>query len=315
MNVNLSGFKYNQHGTSHWRLVRLVISLVALGAIAYGIGHMTRLKWSQVENFFKGKIAAWKMATIVSSISVTAVVLAIIFHKATRGKDSAYDKLNTIHDQVPGRGKFWGDQHWVPIKITRGNDRAANDFILDTSTLDNNGKGACFAYNHKPCSMAEVIAVETALAVPIYIPAVAIYHLLAWPLAAYKNKTNPICELGKSLWRVVQSPFYGLAYFIALLYVLIDPRNGRKLAANIERDWNKGALLENSCWIANGSHKYNADKQTGMDLGRNNHGGFYITGCFQPVAVIQVEGYQVQSAKLTNGHETSLQIEQGWSNA
>jgi len=288
-----------------------VLTLAALGGIAYAIGHMTPLKLPQVANFFKGKIAAWKMVTIVSSISVTTVAVAIIFHKATRGRDSAYDKLKEIHGEVPGRGKLWGDKHWVPIKLGRGGYRQ-NDYILDTSTLKD-GNGACFAYNHKPCTMSELIAAESALlGAPLYIPAVAIYNLLAWPLAAYKNKTNPIRELAKSLWRVVQSPFYGLAYFIAQLYVFIDPPNGRKVVAGIERDWNRGALVENSFWIANGANRYNPDKKTGMDLGREGHSGFYIEGCFQPVAVLQFTNHNLTSIKLTNGHLASLTANGGW---
>ena len=307
VNLDINHFKYDKHGTSHWRPVRLVITLVALGALTYGICHMANVNWSHAGNFFKGKIAAWKIATIVGSITVTGVALAIIFHRATRGKDSAHEKLKELHGDAPGRGKLWGDRHWVPIKLG-GQGISANN-ILDTSTLVD-GTGVCFAYEDKPKGMGEMIAGITAIhGAPLYIPAVAIYQAVTWPLAAYKNGTNPVKELGKSVWRIIQSPFYGLAYFIAQLWVFVDPPNGRKIIAGIERDWNSGALVENSCWIANGYHSYGDGR--GMDLGREGHSGFYIEGCFQPTAVLTFEKGVCTKAKSTNGF-ANLNVSRGW---
>ncbi len=307
MPINLDDFNHETQGISTWRPLRLLVTLVACGALAYGIGHMAHLKWSDVTRFFNGQTAAWKMVTIVGSLSVTTLALTIIFHKALYGRDSAHKKLEELHGQAPGRGKFWGDQQWIPIRLT-GSSGVPQEHILDISTLRDGKNGACFAYEGKPCGLSELIAFESALfgAVP-YTVAVAAYNALrtlASPAVACKNKSSTVQESGKGLWRLIQSPFYGLAYLIAQLSVFVDPLNGRKIVAAVERDWNQGALVENSCWIASGCHNYRvtAGIGMGMDFCREGHSGFYIAGCFQPTALLTFKDGICTQARSTNGY-------------
>lgn len=281
-----------------WRSVRAVVTLTALGALVYGVGRMANVQWGQVGTLFKGRIALWKLLTIVGSVTLTAGAVATIFYRAIHGKETASQKLTAIHGASPYRGKFWDNRDWVCIKI-KGKG-AVESNILDLSSLEKEGNGYCFAYQEKGRGEAEVIALESGvLGGPLYPIAITIYQVVGWAIASYKNKTNPLIELGKSLWRIVRSPFYALAYFIAQIAVFIDPLNGRKLVANIERDWNEGVLVDNGCALALCWHPFKEDK--GMSLGKKEHSAFYIQGCFQPTAILKFENFECKKVQATNG--------------
>ena len=121
-----------------------------------------------------------------------------------------------------------------------------------------------------------------------------------------------------SAWRIVQSPFYALAYMIAQLCVFVDTNNGRKIIANIERDWNRGVLADNGCALAYCWHKHQTSNDgvtTGMDLGREDFSAFYIQGCFQPTAILKFEDHVCTEVKAPNGYISGNSpwiVRRGW---
>ena len=95
-------------------------------------------------------------------------------------------------------------------------------------------------------------------------------------------------EMIRSIARVLQAPFYALAFFMAGLYSWVNPMGGRKLGAAIERDWNDEVSLAEGYWSVKGEQKLFKPEGGGgpNGLGRN---GFYLAGCWQPVGIAEYQ--------------------------
>ncbi|MCH9610856.1 MAG: hypothetical protein S4CHLAM81_13650 [Chlamydiales bacterium] len=303
MSINLNTTDYSEKGYNTYRPIRALVILAALGAIGYLVVTLRHITWTKVQNFFQQKSVAWKSVAIVGGITFSAGPVLAILHRAVYGEDKAAKKLREIHGVAPTRGKFTASRYWVPIIINRTRGEDYN--IMDTSTLDKEGNGACFAYMWKPSLHPEAIALQSAaLGTPLQLIGKVAYQTIGWIPAAKKNGTSPLYELGRASWRVIRAPFYAAAYCIAQFAVLFDPYNGRKLVANVERDWNDGTLVQNGFALAwcGRCAKDTDSPMSGIDLGRDQHTGFFVEGCFQPTAVLVFKNNILQKVRSPSGY-------------
>ncbi len=75
-----------------------------------------------------------------------------------------------------------------------------------------------------------------------------------WDHGIQFTVTDIFKQMGLSLLRAIQAPFYGIAMFFAALYAIIDPMNGIKLGSAIESDWNDRLPMRNSgVWMVAGA--------------------------------------------------------------
>jgi len=208
--------------------------------------------------------------------------------------------------KTPKRGAFVHmEKHLetVMVKCEVWKEGDTDDCYVDMSTVDESGKA--LMYSIKSCFNHYYVGARVILATPIYTIACVIYNLLRTVVVPfyilvqllrekytgkriYTEENERAFELadipkemGKSIWRAVKAPFFGLAYLFAAFYSFANPMGGRKLGAAIERDWDEGVTVAEGYWSIVGPMKFWKFEGGGgpNKLGRN---GFYITGCWQP---------------------------------
>lgn len=97
---------------------------------------------------------------------------------------------------------------------------------------------------------------------------------------SWKDLSEPLQLIAKSIWEIIKAPFFALAYALAHAYTLvglffgISPLYGRKLAAYIMRAWNDGLLHE-------GGHGKQANRAPQM------------LSCMAPVAYAEMDGEEI----------------------
>ena len=120
------------------------------------------------------------------------------------------------------------------------------------SEVSEQGNGKARLYTKEP-SFASQTGAMAALTMPIYTSGVMLYNagrFLAMPIYILANLAKFSIldipkEMARSLGRILQAPFYGLALFFASLYAVLDPLNGIKLGAAIEYEWNAHVPMRN----------------------------------------------------------------------
>ncbi len=227
-------------------------------------------------------------------------------------------RVKSLHNPLTntGIGKLSGDAHFQEAYYMRKDD--CNFYFggyVDTSTLDASGSGQALFYGKKIFLEHYYVSLVVAATTPAHAAASIAYHivrLVAIPfyilgsLAREAYRDRPIYEeqrrfeLGDiskqmflSLKQIVKAPFYAAAQFYAALYSFIDPLNGRKLGAAIEKDWNNGVDRSDGYWSVRGpqSSSWLPEGGGGPDkLGKN---GFYAAGCWTPMARVQFENGKI----------------------
>lgn len=199
-------------------------------------------------------------------------------------------------------GDFSGSAHWEPAYYVR-EDRPQNYYAgyLDTST-----PGEALFYGDKECLEHYVISsVVATLALPHAVASMA-YHIvrivtipfyilgcMAFQIEFEGDGRFTFSDIPKQLWfsiqQIVKAPFYGMAHIYAMLYSFLDPLNGRKLGALIEKEWNGDIERHEGFWSVRGPQGIWRFEGGGgpNGLGRN---GFYVAGCHTPMARINDQG-------------------------
>lgn len=168
-------------------------------------------------------------------------------------------------------------------------------------------KDYAYAYRFKVCAEHYHVSVTVALAAIPYALFRMGYHLV-WAaldsgrlvaalgrsvLGRKGEHTVRQCaqELGESLLDVVRSPFYGVALSFAAIYSLAKPMEGRILGAKIERDWNRGCLLQEGFWSVQGPQK----------ACKSYHTPLFLAGCWQPVSLVEYGDREKETRVLSLG--------------
>lgn len=190
---------------------------------------------------------------------------------------------------------------------------------VDKTTLVN-GEGKAYLYRIK--STGEHYNVSTTVSIfgsPFYMVGAVVRNLLRTlivPLYAGIQYLREKCtgeqrypdqrpfdgwdwlkEVGYSLLRVVQAPFYALAYAFAGFYSFFQPMEGRKLGAYIEEDWNGGVSFAEMTWtLPTKAQMQKLYQGVEGEWGPDDLGlkGYYsLAGCWQPIGIIEYSQGQV----------------------
>ncbi|MCP5469811.1 MAG: hypothetical protein H7A36_04825 [Chlamydiales bacterium] len=283
---------------THWRVARLFATAIIFGGVITVFMLMANVKPSQLAIHTK-----WKIGVLLDSLIGVAIPVGYIFYRAIYGEHN-FDKIDLKIKLQSGRiptfphaGKFTSDDHWQRV-IVKGSGSLDEAINIDLSTLNKEQSGWCLGYIAKD-GFAESGGVAFA-ALETVIPYTALrmawngVRTIAAPIyLAWKGRWREIPkEVGRSLFSIVRAPFYAIAYTLGALYMYVDPPNGRKLLANIERDWNWGEPCETGCWSVRG-------RQHDFDLGLKTP--FYALGCLQPKAIFNVEKGEITYAAPIHG--------------
>ncbi|MCC5831798.1 MAG: hypothetical protein JJU12_02000 [Chlamydiales bacterium] len=216
-----------------------------------------------------------------------------------------------------GIGKLSGDSHWQEAYYKQGED---NGFYypgyIDTSTLNEEGRGEALFYGKKTLFEHYYVSSIVGATTPLHATAAIAYHLVrlvAIPfyilgsMAREAFRDEPIykdqrrfklsdipTQMEFSVKQIVKAPFYATAEFYAALYSFIDPLNGRKLGALIEKDWNNGIDRSDGFWSVNGPQSRDWRPEGGGGPEKLGQNGFYAAGCWTAMA-------RVHFAKIVEG--------------
>ncbi len=297
----------------------LFVTVVALAVLAFtgqiGSFPQNLIDWARQINPIHAAIGGGIAAVLIGGA-------IFIIYRATHKKDQMLES---------DRGSFRniGDQLMVShVTYKRQNSQGKvysedSHFYFDRSTLDENGDGKIFFYYIKDPTGHCLVSNQIGLLAPVYMVAVIAYNAfraiiipfcILFRLVVEKTGCMPPVEgarpfelsdipkeFAKSIKRVVQAPFYALAYFMAALYTFVNPMGGRKLGASIERDWNDEVSLNEGYWSVGGAgDHFHFEGGGGPEgLGRT---GFYLAGCWQPSGVGTIKGGKFVSAQIFARH-------------
>jgi len=235
----------------------------------------------------------------IGSFALLATGAGFVIHRVCHLKDKLI--------KVPG--SFHGDSGWHSALLERGDHRYRA--LIDTSTLEE-GSGKAFVYAYKSIDEHYNVSFVVTIVTPIHLLsslAYSVARLAVVPLyilgclCIEKVKGSPLFsensahsieraftlwdipdQMGKTGLRILKAPFYATALIFAALYSFIDPLNGRKLGAGIERDWNEGLSRAQGFGIATGPQPLFKPEGGGnpSDLGQNV---VYLAACWQPIAM------------------------------
>lgn len=185
--------------------------------------------------------------------------------------------------------------------------------VVGKSTLKSDS-GTAYIYAQKHCGETHVISLMCIAVMPLYVAGAIAYNVLRiLPIVVYisicliyekssgkqifaedrKFKVRDITDqIGKSLWNVIRTPYYALGFFFGLIYSLLSPLNGRKVAAGFEREWNHGIDRYRSIWSVQGRQKDFLFEGGGAPSHLGEH-AFYLSGCYQPNAIVTYENGKV----------------------
>jgi hypothetical protein len=240
------------------------------------------------------------MGSVICTILIGGV--AVVIRRA-----SYYEDQLTQTDM----GRFKGEDHWIPAVYE--SEKTKGDFypgFIDTSTLNEEGTGTAFMYAYKDeqntmsvnlavfsfssLHMIGAIAYNAIrlLIIPFFILGCMLVEKASNTAIDPDDRPYRLSdipqEMAKSMWRMVKAPFYCVAMMFAALFAFIDPLNGRKLGATVERDWNEGVTRAEGFWsvrCAQPLWQFEGGRSP-SHLGKN---GFYLAGCWQPIAVAYYE--------------------------
>lgn len=212
-------------------------------------------------------------------------------------------------------GSIFGQTHWQPVKYRPSPQQVFVNGYLDTST------GAL--YSSKTCLGTYTISLLCVPGTVVHLGAAMLYNALriipvalyilggcvyeAWtgkeiyPDDPFRLIQIPK-EVGRSLWNIVRSPFYALGVIFGLVWSLVDPLNGRKVAAGFELAWNHGVERKRSYWSTLGPQKEFAFEGGGAPSNLGKH-GFYLPGCYQPFGKGKIENGKLTSLTTVSGRE------------
>ena len=289
--------------------VRVVFIALFVVALTVGMLALTGNLTSFPEKFLHFiQNANWShITTGVVLFAMLAGGAALIIHRAI------YQKDRLTQTDI---GKMRGDEHWVSAVYT-ADDGYYHKGYIDTSTLDKEGTGTAFMYAYKDEGNNNSVNLAVFLFSPLHMIGAIVYNLLRLVVIPFyilgcllvERAKNTVVhpedrafrlsdipkEWGNSILRVVKAPFYCLALMFVAIYAFFDHLNGRKLGSYIERDWNEGLTRAEGFWsvqFAQSLWRYEGGGAPNY-LGRN---GFYLAGCWQPIAVVYYEKGKIVKA-------------------
>jgi len=227
-------------------------------------------------------------------------------------------RVKSLQNEITGSelGKVSGSDHWQEAYYIRENDdRFYYSGYIDTSTLDAEGNGTAFFYGNKNIAEHYYISSFIAATAPAHAATAIVYNIVrlvwipfyilgsmareAWNGEAIYPDQRPfeITDIPKQWWfsvkQIVKAPFYATAQLYAALYSYIDPLNGRKLGAAIERDWNNGIERSDGFWSVRGPQSSDWRLEGGGGPEKLGQNGFYAAGCWTPMGVVRFEEGQI----------------------
>jgi hypothetical protein len=286
-----------------------VIALLVIG-MTVGLMALNGALTTFPQTVFEFMNANWQIvAASAAAFVVLSIGSAAVIHKTLNNKDKI-----TGHDI----GKLSGDQHWISAIYTRDDyEDASFAGYIDLSTLNEEKSGTAFMYAHKDeqnhIGVSLVVTLFTSLHMigaiaynAIRIAIIPFYILVCMAIEkaqgqALNSTDRPFQlsdisnEIGKSSVRIIKAPFYAFAIMVAALYSFFDPLNGRKLGSYLEREWNEQVTRAEGFWSVRGPQSLWHFEGGGAPthLGKN---GFYLAGCWQPIAVIYYDKKKIVEA-------------------
>ncbi len=252
------------------------------------------VKWFQNINWVHVELAA------IPLVALTGGAVAIIANLKY--------KQDPLSNQ--DSGKFSGEDYWESAYYASKKHGLYPGYI-DKSTLDEAGNGLAYMYGVKGEQDHYAVSLVVGAFTPVHMVGAIAYNILRlfvipfYILAAKDLKAKEIVvEWKNSLFRIVKAPFYATAIIFSCLYSFFDPLNGRKLGSYIERDWNEDVSRAEGFWSVRGPQslwKFEGGGASG-ELGKN---GFYLAGCWQPIAIVHY-----QNGKIVSGESLSHAIEE-----
>lgn len=240
-------------------------------------------------------------------------------------------------------GKYTDLSHYLRAEIRWQHKKevfSRTDAIVDSSTLDNGNGWAPVYENQGPIAHTMISLTALVSAVP-YTALVIAYNLLRVVLIgpyifarwAYQKMTDEVIvsdkeynfslgqipkEVAFSVWRVVQAPFYGIAFAFSAIYCLTaavglgDKRNARKLMAQIEIAWNYNQNEKASATIWRGRAAMWPCETMGYGWeweggGRPAHLGVNVAigvPCRQPIAWVQFANHEIIDIRSQDFHKS-----------
>ncbi len=237
-----------------------------------------------------------------------------------------------FNNPMPKEAAIWERISYVKPNA-KGNEDPGKCGIIDFSTFEetknDEGIGECLVYNEKKCEDHYSIDVVVTLLTPLHAGGVVVYNLLRIvPVVIYlagrifydwhKDKDNEqrplkefaamhVKEMGYQTWlsiaNIIRTPYYAGGMMAGLLYGIVNPWSGRRMAMAFERAWNHNMTVDQGFWSINGAQKRYffegmwrpgaTEKENGKAPGRLGHHAFYIPGCYQPIAIAKVKKEQV----------------------
>jgi len=201
----------------------------------------------------------------------------------------------------PIQGQWFGKSHWEEVKYECHDE----DGSFECSGLRDKTTGLIYlnSLTNSPCVLRVKALAVAAYAIP-YLTIVIAYHVIRLVVVSvyyvckaifYAIKQTPDTEKRPkifaewvdatkvSLKGIVRAPFYGIAMFFGSLYMFFDPLNGRKIVGAYEFEWNHKVPLKQSL------HIFLPHPDFSLKPFLQGKGGYYVPGCFQPVATSNVE--------------------------
>lgn len=232
-------------------VLALLIAGIAAAVLAQnGVFHLTPTQFVQGLNQMLHQLN-WVKVGVGVGVSCVLLTGAILVIKRVINKTDLRTGVRI--------GSLSGDSHWVPIVKENRSAKTYFPGYIDTSTVKEGQKSRAYVYNVKGVLEHYFIAVAVAVTTPLHAALVIVYNavrLVVLPIILIVamiiekvrgrpfREGNPILlkhifiQMGFSIKEIFKAPFYALAMTFAALYALIDPLNGRKLGAYIEKDWN-----------------------------------------------------------------------------
>ncbi|MCH9625911.1 MAG: hypothetical protein S4CHLAM123_10960 [Chlamydiales bacterium] len=272
----------------------IVVRSVAVVALITGIVVMTIFSLQVPLLSTMIQSISWvHMGIGIASFALLAIGAGFVIHRVCHLED----KL------IKAPGSFHGDSGWRSALLERSDHRYRA--LIDTSTLER-GDGEAFVYAYKSIDEHYNVSFVVTIVTPIHLLgslAYSVARLAVVPLyivgclCIEKVKGSALFSEDRAftLWdipdqmkktglRILKAPFYATALIFASLYSFIDPLNGRKLGAGIERDWNEGLSRAEGFGAATGAQPLFKPEGWGSpsDLGQNV---VYLAACWQPIAM------------------------------
>ncbi len=306
-------------------VIRAVVVAILIAGIAVGIMANANVLLNFPEHFmnFIHNINWTYVGIGVGGFVVLTAGAAFVIHRAVHKQD------RVLETDI---GKFSGDEQWVSAAYTVRDGGTVHIGYIDTSTLLN-GSGKAFMYRYKDEPNHYQVCLAVTAFTPLHMVGSIVYNVIRTVVIPFFILGN-MCgnnahsyglrdiprEMGNSIERIVKAPFYAVAVIYAALYGLIDPLNGRKLGALLEREWNEGLTLAEGWWsVGCGQTLWKFEGGScseGWDPNNLGKNGFLIAGCWQPIAVVHFGDQSITAKNLTKvlrpTHEKAYDFKIEW---